>query len=96
MASRGDRIRCTVMFDNRQERNGQIQVPVVFTLNGRKIVILDQDEPEVFMDYDQQLFPYIGMNFGCSVVAMVRTHSVVTKQSNAVTSNEVTRKRVTG
>ena len=73
MAYRGDRIRCTVMFENKQEKNGKIQVPVVFTLNGRKIVILDQNKPEVFMDSDQQLFPYIGMNFGCSVVAMVRT-----------------------
>lgn len=74
MAFRGDRIRCTVMFDDKKEENGKKLVPVVFTLNGRKIIIHDQNEPEVLMDSDQELFPYIGMNFGCSVVAMVRTH----------------------
>ena len=60
-----------MLFENEQEKDGKIQVPVVFTLNGRKIMIRDEEDSEVFMDSDKQLFPYIGMNEGCSVVAKV-------------------------
>ena len=72
MASRGDRIRCTVMFENAQERNGRVQVPIFFTLNGTRMIILRDNQ--TFMDYDSDtpLYPYIAMTEGCSVLAKVR------------------------
>jgi len=69
VALRGDRVRCTVKFEDEQERNGKLQVPVLFTLNGRKIMIHDGEDSEFFIDSNKPLFPYIGMNDGCSVVA---------------------------
>ena len=74
MARRGDRIRCTVMFDNKQEKSGKVQVPVFFTLNGRKIIIKG-GESQIFMDYEEPLFPYIGMTDGSRVLAKVSTFS---------------------
>lgn len=72
MASRGDRIRCTVMFENAQERNGRVQVPIFYTLNGTRMIILGDNQ--AFMDYDSDtpLYPYIAMTEGCSVLAKVR------------------------
>jgi len=35
---RGDVIRCTVLFDHEKERDGKFQVPVVFSVNGSRIV----------------------------------------------------------
>ena len=71
MARRGDRIRCTVMFENQQQTNGRVQV--FFTLNGKKVVI-GGGEDQIFIDRDQPdqpLFPYIGMTEGSSVLAKV-------------------------
>ncbi|KAJ7358638.1 hypothetical protein OS493_022070 [Desmophyllum pertusum] len=65
MARRGDRIRCTVMFENKRERDGK--VPVVFTLNGKKI-IMKEGEDQIFMDADKPLYPCISMTDGCSVL----------------------------
>ena len=72
VALRGDRIRCTVMFKNKQEREGK--VPVLFTVNGRKIRIYTYDgkDPEIFIDSGKLPYPYIVMNDGCSVLAKVR------------------------
>ncbi|KAJ7379866.1 hypothetical protein OS493_012619, partial [Desmophyllum pertusum] len=66
MARRGDRIRCTVMFENKREIDGK--VPVVFTLNGKKIIMKDQGEDQIFMDADKPLYPYICMTDGCSAL----------------------------
>ena len=55
MAYRGDLIGCTIKFDS--EKFGK--VPVVFTLNGRRIT-----EDEIWMDYTpggKLMYPYIGM-----------------------------------
>lgn len=78
VASRGDRIRCTVMFEEEEEKeDGKKQVPICFTLNGRRILIKRTKQHEetdrVFMDYDHDkpLYPYIGMTDGCSVLAKV-------------------------
>ena len=78
VASRGDRIRCTVMFEEEIEReDGKKQVPICFTLNGRRILIKrtkqHRETDRVFMDYhdDKPLYPYIGMTEGCSVLAKV-------------------------
>lgn len=46
----------------------------MFTLNGRKIIISDEEEPEIYIDWDidKPLYPYVSMNYGSSVVAKVR------------------------
>lgn len=74
VALRGDRVLCTVMFEKKRERNEKVQVPVVFTLNGRKIIIRDDEEPEIYIDWDidKPLYPYVSMNYGSSVVAKVK------------------------
>ena len=75
MAFRGDLIRCTVMFKEAKEiNNTKVRVPVVFTLNHKRITPEGQGE-ELFTHYnpnDPGLFPYIGMmDKGCSVLAKV-------------------------
>lgn len=70
MARRGDRIRCTVMLDKKRESDGK--VPVLFTLNGSRIIIFNSNkctEYKIFMDPGKSLYPYIGMTDGCSVLA---------------------------
>ena len=69
MARRGDRIRCTLMFENGKKKDGKIQV--TFTLNDRKITIRDGPN-HVFMNSGKALYPYIGLTHGCSVLAKVR------------------------
>ena len=63
------------MFEEKQVKRGKTQVPVCFTLNGRKMLIKrtrQQEETDrVLMDYDKPLYPYIGMTDGCSVLAKV-------------------------
>ena len=57
--------------------NGQKQVPICFTLNGRKIRIkepgAEEEDDRVFMEYgdDKPLYPYIAMTEGSSVLAKV-------------------------
>ena len=67
MAYRGDLIGCTIKFDG--ITNGQ--VPVVFTLNGRRIRTKD----EIWIDYTQgrrPMYPYIAMaQQGIGVLAKV-------------------------
>ena len=66
MAYRGDLIGCTIKFES--EEDGK--VPVVFTLNGRRIT-----EDEIWMDYTpggKLMYPYIGMGHqGIRVLAKV-------------------------
>ena len=69
MARRGDRIRCTVMIENKWEIDGK--VPVVFTLNGKKI-IMENGEEQIFMDADKPLYPFIAMTDGCIALVKVR------------------------
>ena len=68
MAYRGDLIGCTIKF----ERKTNDKVPVVFTLNGRRIT-----EDEIWIDYTpvlKQMYPYIGMGHqGIRVLAKVCT-----------------------
>jgi len=74
-AFRGDRIRCTVMFgEEKIGEDGKKQVPICFTLNGRKLRIkvssAGEKDDRVFMAYDDDkpLYPYIGMTDGSSVL----------------------------
>ena len=78
VASRGDRIRCTVMFEDVIEKeDGEKQVSICFTLNGKRILIKETEQHEetdrVFMEYDDNkpLYPYISMTKDCSVLAKV-------------------------
>ena len=68
MAYRGDLIGCTIKFE--EKTNGK--VPVVFTLNGRRIT-----EDKIWIDYTpggKQMYPYIGMSQeGIRVLAKVCT-----------------------
>ena len=67
MAYRGDLIGCTISFEG--ETNGK--VPVVFTLNGRRIT-----KEKIEIDYTPggELYPYIGMaHQGIRVLAKVCT-----------------------
>ena len=68
MAYRGDLIGCTIRFE--KETDGK--VPVVFTLNGRRIT-----EDEIWIDYTpggKEMYPYIGMGHqGIRVLAKVCT-----------------------
>ena len=85
MASRGDRIRCTVMFEDEEEiEDGKKRVPICFTLNGKMILIKrtkqQRETDRVFMDYehDKHLYPYIGMTDGGSVLAKVSNFLQIT------------------
>ncbi|KAL9952837.1 hypothetical protein ACROYT_G040150 [Oculina patagonica] len=70
-AGRGDRIRCTVMIGHEKENNGKIQVPVMFSLNGKKL-ITKEGADQVFMDFDKPLYPYIGMQGSIVFAKMLR------------------------
>ena len=81
MARRGDRIRCTVLFEEEPDEDGKI--PVFFTLNGRKIV-LQSGESRFLMDFKKPLFPFIGMTKGSSVLTKVRTSRTPTSEAGGV------------
>ena len=72
MAYRGDLIGCTILF--KRETNGK--VPVVFTLNGRRIT---EDKIEIdYTPWGELLYPYIGMaHQGIRVLAKVCTIDLV-------------------
>jgi len=83
MARRGDLIRCTVKFDEKFEQNGQERVPVLFTLNGERVIIVEdeKDQSIVYTPNDEEdqsnayspsmIYPYVGLNDQCSVLAKV-------------------------
>ena len=66
MARRGDLIRCTLIG----QENGEYSF--LFTMNGRKIdVEKNDDKPLTLKTANGQLYPYIAMADGCSVLARV-------------------------
>lgn len=71
IALRGDVIRCTVVFEKEQETDGKIQDPVVFSVNGSRIV--SEDKHPSFIEYneDRPLFPYVSFENENSVLAKV-------------------------
>lgn len=74
-------IRCTVMFGNERERDGKVQVPVEFSVNGRRIVPIEgANEPYIDYSHDKPLYPYIAFKQPNSVLAkvkiMVTTHLI--------------------
>ena len=70
-ARRGDVIRCSVMFDDEKEEHGKVQVPVVFTVNGSRIVP-EGDQTMIKCSPDRKLYPYIAFLYENSVLAKVK------------------------
>ena len=68
---RGDIIRCTVMFGDEKERYGEVQVPVVFTVNGSNVIPLGE---QTYIKYspDRPLYPCVFLNGTSSVLAKVK------------------------
>ena len=76
-ARRGDVIRCTVMFEDGEEREGKL--PVVFSVNGSRIV--PEDKTQSYIEYrkNRPLFPYIAFRYENSVLAKVNKPFLLTK-----------------
>ena len=73
-ARRGDVIRCTVMFEDIQERDGTAEIPVVFTVNGSRIVS-EGGQTNIEYNPDRPIYPQIGFYYENSVLAKVRRRS---------------------
>ena len=67
---RGDVIRCTVMFGDEQERDGKVQVPVTFSVNGSRIVP-DGDQAYIGYSPERPIYPYIAFRNQNSILAKV-------------------------
>lgn len=83
MARRGDCIGCTVLFEKSRYRDGKIQIPVFFTLNGSEIILEGGESPGkslIFVDFEKPLFPFIGMTVGSRVLVKVRSTLRLTYQ----------------
>ena len=72
-ARRGDVIRCTVLFGHEKERDGKFQVPIVFSVNGSRIV---PEGKQTIIEYSshRKLYPYIAFRYENSVLAKVINH----------------------
>ena len=64
-------VRCTVLFDDKVETDGEFQVPVVFSVNGSRIVP-DGDQTVIKYSPDRKLYPYIAFHHENSVLAKVK------------------------
>lgn len=73
---RGDAIRVTVMFGDKLERDGKFQVPVVFTVNGSRIVPEGNDAFIVYSPDKPYIYPYIPFRSPTSVQDKVITPSL--------------------
>ena len=64
-------IRCTVLFEEKQYKDGKFQVPVVFYENGRKVIPQDK---VTYIEYEQSklLYPYVAFRYANTVLAKVR------------------------
>lgn len=71
VAVRGDVIRCTVVFEKEQEVDGKVQVPVVFSVNGSRIVPIDKHPSFIEYSEDRPLFPYVAFYKENRVLAKV-------------------------
>ena len=86
-ARRGDVIRCTVIFGSKQERDdGKVRVPVVFNVNGSRII--REENEETYIDYRPEtlLYPYVAFKYKNSVLAkVITTTKIWTKTVKRVT-----------
>jgi len=64
-------IRCTVLFDRKKETDGKVKVPVVFSVNGSRIVP-EGDQTIIEYSPDRKLYPYIAFEHENSVLAKVK------------------------
>ena len=70
-ARRGDVIRCTVMFEDKLQVDGETRVPVVFSVNGSRIVPEDMNPSYIEYNMDRPLYPYLAFNYENGVFAKV-------------------------
>ena len=59
------------MFDDKLEIDGQIRIPVVFSVNGGKIIPEDKKPSYIEYSMDRPLFPYLAFQYENSVLAKV-------------------------
>ena len=59
------------MFEEEREVDGQIRVPVVFSINGSKIISEDKNPSYIEYSMDGTLFPYPAFPYQNSVLAKV-------------------------
>ena len=59
------------MFEDKQEIDGQTRIPVVFSVNGSKIIPEDKKLSYIENSKDRRLFPYLGFRYENSVLAKV-------------------------
>ena len=61
------------MFEDKLEKDGQIHIPVVFSVNGSEIIPKDKNPSYIkySMDRPVDLFPYLAFRYENSVLAKV-------------------------
>jgi len=59
------------MFADEKEKYGKVQVPVVFTVNGSRII---PEGDQIYIEYspDRPLYPQIGFHYENNVLAKVK------------------------
>ncbi|CAH3159044.1 unnamed protein product, partial [Porites evermanni] len=86
-ARRGDIIRCTVKFEDKLEIDGQIRIPVVFSVNGSKIIPEDMNPSYIEYSVDRPLYPYLAFEYENSVLAKMCAGEDIDFQGQELTSN---------
>ena len=69
---RGDIIRCSVMFDQEKDKDGFDHIPVVFSVNGTRL-IPEGGQTLITYNPDKPWYPYIGFDQQNSALAKVKT-----------------------
>ena len=59
------------MFEDKLEIDGQIRIPVVFSVNGSKIIPEDMNPSYIEYSVDRPLYPYLAFEYENSVLAKV-------------------------
>ena len=59
------------MFEDKLEIDGQIRIPVVFSVNGTKIIPKDKKPSYIEYRRGRPLFPYLAFHYENSVLAKV-------------------------
>ena len=59
------------MFEDKLVIEGQIRIPVVFSVNGTKIIPEDKKPSYIEYSMDRPLFPYLAFQYENSVLAKV-------------------------
>ena len=59
------------MFEDELQVDGETRVPVIFSVNGRRIVPKDKKPSYIENSKDRPLFPYLAFDYKNSVLAKV-------------------------